>query len=177
MTTPIIQGLHHFAYRCRDAEETRVFYEDLLGLPLCHYIESDYVPSTGEYCPYVHIFFRLADGSCVAFFDLGDNQVALPSPNTPAWVNHLALSVPSLNDLLTIKQKLQQAGIEVIGPTDHKIFQSIYFFDPNGIRLELTAQQAGQPELDRLEQEAHNRLNDWNRRKQKISAYKPSFSQ
>jgi catechol-2,3-dioxygenase len=125
----------------------------------------------------VHIFFRLADGSCVAFFDLGDNQVALPSPNTPAWVNHLALSVPSLNDLLTIKQKLQQAGIEVIGPTDHKIFQSIYFFDPNGIRLELTAQLAGQPELDRLEQEAHNRLNDWNRRKQKISAYKPSFSQ
>jgi len=63
---------------------------------------------------------------------------------------------------------LRQAGIEVIGPTDHKIFQSIYFFDPNGIRLELTAQLAGQPELDRLEQEAHNRLNDWNRRKNEL---------
>lgn len=52
-----IRGLHHVAYRCRDAEETRRFYEDLLGLPLVHVVRADRVPSTGEYCPYVHLFF------------------------------------------------------------------------------------------------------------------------
>ena len=62
------QGLHHFAWRCRDAEETRRFYEDLLGLPLSHIIRLDHVPSTGEYCPYVHLFFEMADGSSIAFF-------------------------------------------------------------------------------------------------------------
>ena len=70
---PPVQQLHHYAYRARDAEETRHFYEDILGLPLYHIIQSDHVPSTGEYCPYVHIFFQLRDGSYIAFFDLGDD--------------------------------------------------------------------------------------------------------
>ena len=91
-----IQGLHHFAWRCRNAEQTRHFHEDLLGLPLVHGTRADHVPSTGEWCPYVHIFFRLGDGSHLAFFDLGDAQAAAPSPHTPAWVNHLALRVASL---------------------------------------------------------------------------------
>ena len=91
-----IRGLHHYAYRCRDCEETRAFYEDVLGLPLVHVIRADVVPSTGEHCPYVHVFFRMADGSHLAFFDLGDNVAAEPSPNTPAWVNHIALRVDSI---------------------------------------------------------------------------------
>src|SRR5882672_5434779 len=102
-----IRGLHHFAYRCRDAEETRHFYEDLLGLPLWHIIQSDVVPSTGEFCPYTHIFFRLHDGSCVAFFDLGDDLAAAPSSNTPDWVNHLALRVDSVAALEQVKALLQ----------------------------------------------------------------------
>ncbi|MDZ4125588.1 MAG: VOC family protein, partial [Hydrogenophaga sp.] len=71
-----IQQLHHYAYRAKDAEETRRFYEDILGLPLYHIIQSDHVPSTGEYCPYTHFFFRLQDGSFIAFFDLGDDEAA-----------------------------------------------------------------------------------------------------
>lgn len=143
MTSSVpVQGLHHFAYRCRDAEETRHFYEDVLGLPLVHFIRADHVPSTGEYCPYVHIFFALQDGSCVAFFDLGDDQAAQPSPNTPAWVNHLALRVDNLQQLATAKARLQEAGVAVIGPTDHGFIQSIYFFDPNGIRLEYSVSTA-----------------------------------
>ncbi|MDB5752105.1 MAG: hypothetical protein JWP65_2526 [Ramlibacter sp.] len=133
-----IQRLHHFAWRCRDAGETRAFYEDLLGLPLTHIIRADTVPSTGEHCPYVHLFFSLEDGSSVAFFDLGDGQVAEPSPNTPAWVNHLALRVGSLEALERAKRRLQEAGVQVLGVTDHGFVRSIYFFDPNGIRLELT---------------------------------------
>ena len=133
-----IRGLHHFAYRCRDAEETRQFYEDVLGLPLAHIVQEDHVPSTGHYCPYVHIFFELGDGSFIAFFDLGDDLASDPSPNTPSWVNHLALSVDSVATLQLAKQRLEDAGIEVVGVTDHGFINSIYFFDPNGIRLELT---------------------------------------
>ncbi len=161
-----IHGLHHFAYRCKDAEETRHFYEDLLGLPLFHIIQSDYVPSTGEYCPYTHIFFRMTDGSCVAFFDLGDDQPSQPSPNTPAWVNHLALRVDSVADLERVKARLQAAGVEVIGVTDHHIFKSIYFFDPNGIRLELTAQLASEMQMLEESKHCHARLAEWTARKQ-----------
>ena len=95
---PPVLGLHHAAYRCRDAEETRHFYEDILGLPLVHVVTADHV-STGKSTPFAHVFFELADGSCIAFFDLGDNVTDEPSPNTPAWVNHIAFKVPSTEAL------------------------------------------------------------------------------
>jgi glyoxylase I family protein len=160
-----INGLHHFAYRCRDAEETRQFYEDILGLPLFHYIRADVVPSTGEYCPYVHIFFRMTDGSCLAFFDLGDNEITEPSKNTPAWVNHIALRVKSVKELQSMKNRLEAHGIEVLGITDHRVFNSIYFFDPNGIRLELCVQLA--PEAQMLEEQkgVREKLAAWSREK------------
>jgi glyoxylase I family protein len=160
-----IQQLHHYAYRARDAEETRHFYEDILGLPLYHIIQSDYVPSTGEYCPYTHFFFRLQDGSFIAFFDLGDDEAAQPSPNTPLWVNHIAFRLNSLAELENMKARLQAHGIEVIGVTDHHIFKSIYFFDPNGVRLELSAQVADEFQMLKESTTAHARLNDWSARK------------
>jgi catechol 2,3-dioxygenase-like lactoylglutathione lyase family enzyme len=161
MTAPTIEGLHHFAWRCRDTEETRRFYEDLLGLPLVHVIRADHVPSTGEYCPYVHIFFRLGDGSHIAFFDLGDDTAAAPSPNTPDWVNHLALRVESVDALLSARGRLLAAGVEVLGPTDHHIIRSIYFFDPNGLRLELTVPTVPESEMQRLATRAHADLAAW----------------
>jgi glyoxylase I family protein len=162
---PAIRQLHHYAYRARDAEETRRFYEDVLGLPLYHIIQSDHVPSTGEYCPYTHIFFRLTDGSFIAFFDLGDDEAAEPSPNTPAWVNHISFRVDSVQSLLDMKARLEAHGVTVLGITDHRIFDSIYFFDPNGIRLELTAQRATDEEMHADSLTAHARLAEWNERK------------
>lgn len=160
-----INSLHHFAYRCRDAEETRHFYEDILGLPLKHVIRLDHVPSTGEFCPYVHVFFQMRDGSYIAFFDLGDDVKALPSPNTPAWVNHLALEVDSEDQLVIAKKRLEEAGVEVLGITDHHFIHSIYFFDPNGIRLELTVRTIENAELERLGSNAHTQLAAWNAEK------------
>jgi len=165
-----IGGLHHFAWRCRDAEETRAFYEDLLGLPLAHLIRLDHVPSTGEYCPYVHIFFRMADGSYIAFFDLGDDTAAAASPNTPAWVNHIALRVGSLAEVEQAKARLEAAGIEVLGITDHGIIKSIYFFDPNGLRVELTHQTASDAEMAAHADEAHRLLADWTAEKRRPDA-------
>ncbi|WP_353236238.1 VOC family protein [Diaphorobacter ruginosibacter] len=156
-----VLGLHHFAWRCRDAEETRHFYEDLLGLPLVHLIRAETVPSTGEHCPYVHLFFQMDDGSCIAFFDLGDNTRAEPSPNTPAWVNHLALRVRSQADLLLAKKRLEDAGVQVLGVTDHHFVESIYFFDPNGIRLELTVQTASDEYMRAARAKAHESCALW----------------
>ncbi len=161
-----VQQLHHYAYKARDAEETRHFYEDILGLPLYHIIQSDHVPSTGEYCPYTHFFFRLRDGSFIAFFDLGDDVKAEPSPNTPAWVNHIAFRVDTVEELARTKARLEAHGIEVLGITDHHIFKSIYFFDPNGIRLELAAQLASDEEMARDSTIAHQRLREWTARKE-----------
>ncbi|WP_420225085.1 VOC family protein [Pigmentiphaga litoralis] len=161
LSAPTVQGLHHFAWRCRDAEETRHFYEDLIGLPLVHVIRLDHVPSTGEYCPYVHIFFEMGDGSYIAFFDLGDDVSALPSPNTPAWVNHIALQVDSLDRLMALKARLEEAGVDVLGVTDHHIVKSIYFFDPNGFRVELTVRTVSDAEMKSHARVAHADLAKW----------------
>jgi len=163
---PPIHQLHHYAYRAKDAEETRHFYEDILGLPLYHIIQSDVVPSTGEYCPYTHFFFRLQDGSFIAFFDLGNDEAALPSPNTPLWVNHISFRVDSQQALRDMKARLEAHGVEVLGITDHHIFHSIYFFDPNGVRLELTAQLADEFQMLQESKTAHARLAEWTARKE-----------
>ena len=161
-----IQGLHHFAYRCRDAEETRQFYEDLLGLPLVMFVRGDIIPSTGELCPYAHLFFAMGDGSCVAFFDLGDDTVPLPSPNTPLWANHLALRVDSVEAVENAMRKLELAGIQVQGPVDHDGFvRSIYFFDPNGVRLELTAPTASDEALAQYRRDSRPACDAWTREK------------
>ena len=167
---PSINKLHHFAYRCRNAEETRAFYEDVLGLKLAHVIAADTVPSTGEHSPYFHIFFELGDGSYVAFFDLGDDQATTPDPATPAWVNHLALEVAGEDELETAKARLEDAGVEVLGITDHEFVKSIYFFDPNGIRLELTCRMMGETEMAKKAAEAHAGLDDWMARRGRAAA-------
>ena len=134
-----LKGLHHYAYKCADPLKTRHFYETVLGLPLVHTIRATALPSTGgEPTHYFHLFFRMKDGSCIAFFDLGDDEKSLPSPNTAAWVNHIAFEVEDMGELLAAKRTLEGEGIEVVGPLDHDFVKSIYFFDPNGIRMEFT---------------------------------------
>ena len=107
-----IQQLHHYAYRARDAEETRHFYEDILGLPLYHIIQSDYVPSTGEYCPYTHFFFRLQDGSFIAFFDLGDDEALYGiyegEPLTDARSVEDGAPIPVMPTIRIFRKELEQ---------------------------------------------------------------------
>jgi catechol 2,3-dioxygenase-like lactoylglutathione lyase family enzyme len=155
---PPVLGLHHFAYRCRDAEETRHFYEDLLALPLAAVVAHDRVPSTDEVYPYCHLFFEMADGSYLAFFDLFDGKAYVPDPATPSWVNHLALRVSTRSALDEAKVRLEEAGVEVLGAVDHGWFESIYFFDPNGIRLELVFLTATPGELADRAASAHDTL-------------------
>ncbi len=169
-----INGLYHFAYPCRDAEETRAFYEDLLGMPLVHFMTENKVPSTGEETPYAHLFFQMADNSYLAFFDLGKNEPPEPSPNTPAWVQHFAMEVDDIDKVLAHKRRLEAAGVEVIGLVDHVFVQSIYFFDPNGLRLEINTRTEPEGLVEKAENEAHAALAEWTRAKAERLAKPPS---
>ncbi len=125
------------------------------------------MPSTGEYCPYVHIFFRMADGSSMAFFDLGDDQAAQPSANTPGWVNHIALKVADRATFRSMHERLLAHGVEVLGVIDHDGYiESIYFHDPNGFRLELTVEVAEPSVVQGYATIAHDELAQWNLEKQ-----------
>jgi catechol 2,3-dioxygenase-like lactoylglutathione lyase family enzyme len=132
--------LNHLAYVTHDVAATADFYTRILGMELASTIFDDQVPSTGERFPYFHIFFRMADGSTIAFFECTD----LPPPaksTHPAYdtFNHVALQTESPAELRRWRDWLVQNGVEVLGPVDHKgMIESIYFHDPNGIRLELT---------------------------------------
>jgi glyoxylase I family protein len=163
-----LKGLYHFAYPCRDAEETRHFYEDVLGLPLVNCMVSDRVPSTGEAAPYAHFFFELGDKSYIAFFDLGRGEMPEPSPNTPAWVQHFAMETVSVESVQAMHSRLQGFGIEVLGPVDHGFVRSIYFFDPNGLRLEIAARTEQPGFVANAKAEAHQQLQAWSRRKAQL---------
>lgn len=167
---PKIKGLYHFSYPCRDGEETRKFYEDLLGLPLVNCMTADRVPSTGEEKPYAHFFFEMSDGSYMAFFDLGENVMPLPSPNTPAWVQHFAMEVDSIDEVMRMKKRLNDAGVKTTDVIDHEFIQSIYFFDPNGLRLEITARTEADGYLQKAASEAHDSMAGWVQKKARLIA-------
>lgn len=159
-----VQRLNHVAYRCRDAEETTAFYADVLGLRLAHTIVQDRVPSTQEFAPHAHIFFELGDGSWVAFFDISTEEHIAQETN-PDWAQHLALEVDSLEVLAEKKATLESHGVSVLGPVDHGFIRSIYFYDPNGHRLELAARTHGPDDLERFAATARDEVRAWSRRK------------
>ena len=160
-----VKSLHHVAYRCRDAQETVDFYTKVLGVDYLMAVAENLNPTTGEDTPYMHIFFAMDDGSCIAFFELPDSPDMALDKNTPAWVQHLALNVESEEVLLAEKERIESLGIEVLGPTDHTICKSIYFFDPNGHRLELTFNTTTPEMIDRLVSVRDVMLGDWNKTK------------
>jgi glyoxylase I family protein len=160
-----VQGLHHVAYRCRNAKETVDFYTRHLKLPFKMALAENRVPSTKEWSPHIHIFFQMEDASYVAFFELPEAPEMALDKNTPDWVQHLALNVPDVDTLNGYKKSLLEAGVDVVGPTNHGFCQSIYFFDPNGHRLELTVDTSTDDIMARLLSEAGPTLEYWNEHK------------
>lgn len=157
----LVKQIHHVAYRCKDALQTAKWYEKNLGMKLVLAIAEDKVPSTGEDDPYMHIFLDAGAGNILAFFELPTQAPMGRDENTPTWTQHLALEVDSVDALHLAKERLAHAGVEVIGPTDHALFQSIYFFDPNGHRLELACNTPRAGMLDALEQVKWEMLEEW----------------
>jgi len=160
---PLIQKIHHVAYRCKDAKETVEWYERHLGMNFVLAIAENEVPSTKAPDPYMHVFLDAGNGNVLAFFEVPNSPPMGRDENTPAWVQHLALKVDSVDTLLAAKARLEAAGIGVIGPTDHTIFKSIYFFDPNGHRLELAVDVGTPEQYRRLDEVKWEMLEEWSR--------------
>lgn len=158
-----IRRVHHVAYRCHDAMQTVRWYEQHLGMKFVLAIAEDEVPSTKAPDPYMHVFLDAGGGNILAFFELPTQPAMDRDRNTPNWVQHLALKVDTLEELQAAKARLQAAGIEVVGPTDHTIFKSIYFFDPNGHRLELAVDTATPEMQRRLDEVKWDMLEEWSR--------------
>lgn len=157
----IVEKFHHVAYRCKDAKETVAFYDRILEMDLIGAIAEDRVPSTKAPDPYMHIFLDAGNGNVLAFFELPTKPPMGRDPNTPEWTQHIAFEVDSVESMLETKAKLEADGIAVVGPTDHTIFKSIYFFDPSGHRLELAA-NTGTPKMARMLDEVKwEMLNEW----------------
>jgi catechol 2,3-dioxygenase-like lactoylglutathione lyase family enzyme len=132
--------LSHAAYMTRDTAATADFYTRLLGMELVNAVLDDAIPSTGEPIPYFHSFFRMGDGSTIAFFEAPELPPQGPAPH-PAYdtFQHIALQVDTTGDVDAWADWLRSQGVDVLGPIDHKIIYSVYFHDPNGLRLEITA--------------------------------------
>ena len=152
--------LHHSGFVTHDAAATVDFYSRILGMEFVSTVMDDRVPSTGEAFPYLHLFFRMGDGSTLAFFE----SPCMPAPSKPSHpaydvFNHVALAASSKEEIDAWHKWLVQNGVETVGPVDHGIIYSIYFHDPNGIRLELTV--TTDPAWIEHPVEARRDLNEW----------------
>ena len=166
MTAPItLKRIHHVAYRCKDATATADWYGHVLGMEFTTAFAEDHVPSTGAYDPYMHIFLDCGGGNVLAFFELPNQPEMGKDPNTPDWVQHIAFEVADLDALLAAKAHIAGQGIDVVGPTFHGIFRSIYFFDPNGHRLELACNIGTAQQIAELKRVAPLMLQEWSETK------------
>ncbi|WP_111860071.1 VOC family protein [Acinetobacter sp. CFCC 10889] len=162
-----IEKIHHVAYRCKDAKETVQWYKKNLNIDFILAFAEDYVPSTKAFDPYMHLFLDAGNGNVLAFFELPTQPEMGRDENTPKWVQHIALKVKDRAALVEAKAHLEANGINVLGITNHGIFHSIYFFDPNGHRLELAYDDEKAPQKIAMitEEMKHDMLEEWSKNK------------
>jgi len=163
----MLKGLHHSAYRCRDSEETRRFYEDFLGLPLAGTLPIDET-KTGRRTRVLHTFYRLDDGSFIAFFEAPESPFDFKAQHD--YDLHIAFEVDE-SVLAVMLAKGKARGIESRGIADHGFIRSIYFRDPSGYVIELTAKTARHAdEMNPATNGARAKLDRWQGEKERQSA-------
>ena len=162
-TTNVIQSLHHHAFRTKDMEATRKFWEEVLGMPLVGVFLETVDPVTEKPSNYIHTFFELGDGSMLAFFQFQEGlykDSAIAGQQDP-FDHHIALTVPDKATVSAFKDKLEKSGYPCM-LIDHGYCYSVYFHDPNGLQVELTCNV---PETDEImarhRATAHQDLEDW----------------
>ena len=169
-----IEKIHHVAYRCKDAKETVEWYGKMLNMDFVLAIAEDRVPSTHEPDPYMQVFMDAGMGNVLAFFELPTKPEMGRDPNTPPWVQHIAFKVKDRAELIEFKEHLEANGVDVLGITDHSMFHSIYFFDPNGHRLELACPDPDEEALlAKLDTVKWEMLEEWSKTKRapKLAAF------
>jgi catechol 2,3-dioxygenase-like lactoylglutathione lyase family enzyme len=151
-------NIHHLALRCRDAEQTRWFYEDVLGLPLAAALTLEQSPGTGAERPFLHLFLELGDGNYIAFFDEPGHARPEHFELKDSFDIHIAFETDSRESMLAWKDKIAAAGDFIFGPIDHDFVESVYFFDPNGYALEITHKTLGHDAVLAAEKAAARQL-------------------
>jgi len=154
----MIASLHHMAFRCRDSEETRAFYEDVIGLELACALPIE-TTKTGRPVKVLHTFYRMADGNFIAFFEAPDSPFEFKEQHD--FDLHLALLADEAG-VARAAAAAKARGLEMRGPADHEFITSVYFRDPNGYVVELTLPVAGKEALmDPAQNRAREILADW----------------
>ena len=160
-----ISKIHHVAYRCHDAKATVEWYQKYLDMDFVLAIAENEVPSTKAPDPYMHVFLDAGQGNILAFFELPNSPPMGRDEQTPAWVQHIAFQVDTVEEQQKIKEKLEVDGISTLGPVDHRLFSSIYFFDPNGHRLEIAVSTQTAEMTRALDQVKWDMLEEWSKTK------------
>ena len=154
--------LSHGTLGSKDLEKTRQFYEDFLGLPLVNAFEITET-KTGRDTHVLHSFYAMDDGSCVAFFE--DPATPFEFKQQRDYDLHIALEIPH-DQLQPMLDKGKSAGLESRGIADHDGIHSIYFRDPNGYVLELTAKAPHHADyMNPAKNKASDHLAAWQRNK------------
>lgn len=156
-----VEKIHHVAYRCKDAKQTVDFYKRVMDMDLLGAMAEDKVPSTKAPDPYMHIFLDAGGGNILAFFELPNSPPMGRDPNTPDWTQHIAFQVADMDALLAQKARAVGAGLDVVGPTDHTLFKSIYFWDPSGHRVEVATWTTNPDQLKRMKDVAPAMVEEW----------------
>ena len=161
----ILGNVHHAAYRCRDAAQTRWFYEDVLGLPLAAAMVFDHISGTEENRDYMHLFFQMGDGNFVAFFDEPDRATSESFNRKDSFDVHIALEAESYEDMIAWQERINSKGKTCLGPIDHGFVKSVYMYDPNGIQVEITS-KAPDYESILVEEQKHvdEIMDEWTKR-------------
>ena len=172
---PRIRGIHHSAYRCRDAAETRDFYEGLFGLSAAAAMTFDREPGTNRPLHYMHIFFELGDGNYLAFFELPERVEPGQFAPRSGFDQHVAFEAADEASLVAFRDKLTARGIPAFGPIDHGFVKSIYSWDPNGIQVEVTCRVAEHDRiLDHEKAQVESQMAAWAALKAKLAADAPA---
>ena len=154
----MLKGLHHNAYRCRDSEATRKFYEDFLGMRLAGTLEISET-MTGRTTQTLHTFYEMDNRSFLAFFEVPGEPFEFKEQED--YDLHIALEVEP-DVLKPMFEKGKAAGIQTRGISNHGFVDSIYFRDPNGYVIELAAKRPGHDEeMDPATNGARQKLDAW----------------
>jgi catechol 2,3-dioxygenase-like lactoylglutathione lyase family enzyme len=162
-------GINHAAYRCRDAEQTRWFYEDVLGLPLVVALVLEEVPGLGDPIPYMHLFFELGNGEFIAFFDQPWTAKPEDFNRAHSFDRHIAFEVKDEEQLLAWQARINAKGVSCLGPVDHGFVKSVYMYDPNGLQVELTCRTSKfDSTIEEESRTVRDKLAEWTERTRQI---------
>lgn len=176
-TLKALKNVHHSAYRCRDAEQTRWFYEEVLGIPLAAALVADRdfgIPEDDGARNYMHLFFQLPDGNFIAFFDQPDVSTEEHFTRADSFDRHIAVEAESYDDMIAWQKRIQSKGKTCLGPIDHGFCDSVYMYDPNGLQVEICAKRDNYDDiLNEESQKVETLMAEWsaNTRAQKEATF------